>query len=189
MLRVFQESAAVVQAGTPLLAFGDPADIEAEIDVLSTEAVKINRGDPVIIDRWGGDKPLRGTVRVIEPSAFTKVSALGVEEQRVNIIVDFVDPPQMRASLGDGYRVEARIIIWEDASVLKVPTSALFRSEGEWAVFVVEKEKAEIRRVKIGMQTATEAQVTEGLKEGETVVVHPSDRVKEGVSVVSRTAG
>jgi HlyD family secretion protein len=186
VLRVFQESSAVVQAGTPLLEFGDPSDLEAEIDVLSTDAVKIQRGAEVIIDRWGGKQPLRGKVRVIEPSGFTKVSSLGVEEQRVNIIVDFVDPPDARATLGDGYRIEARIVIQEEDSVLRVPTSALFRDGPEWAVFVVEGGKAKIRRVKIGMQTALEAQVIEGLQEKEEVVAHPSDSIRDGVAVVRR---
>jgi HlyD family secretion protein len=186
VLRVFQESSAVVQAGTPLLEFGDPADLEAEIDVLSTDAVKIARGAEVIIDRWGGPGLLRGKVRVIEPSGFTKVSSLGVEEQRVNIIVDFVDPPDARAALGDGYRIEARIVIREEASVLRVPSSALFRDGEEWAVFVVEKEHAKLRRVKIGMQTAVEAQVIDGLQEGEQVIAHPSDKISDGVAVAAR---
>ena len=186
VLRVFQESSAVVQAGTPLLEFGDPADLEAEIDVLSTDAVKIARGAEVIIDRWGGEKPLRGKVRVIEPSGFTKVSALGVEEQRVNIIVDFVDPPEARTTLGDGYRIEARIIIKEEADVLRVPTSALFRNQSEWAVFVVEAGKAKLRPIKVGFQTATEAQVTDGLAQDEQVIAHPSDHVQDGTSVVAR---
>ena len=186
VLRVFQESSAVVQAGTPLLEFGDPSDLEAEIDVLSTDAVKIQSGAAVIIDRWGGERPLRGKVRVVEPSGFTKVSSLGVEEQRVNIIIDFVDPPQARATLGDGYRVEARIVIQEEASVLRVPSSALFRDGQAWAVFVVENDHAKLRQVKIGMQTALEAQVLEGLGEGDWVVAHPSDRIVDGVAVVAR---
>lgn len=186
VLRVFQESSAVVQAGTPLLEFGDPSDLEAEIDVLSTDAVKIRSGAAVIIDRWGGPQPLRGKVRVIEPSGFTKISSLGVEEQRVNVIVDFVDPPDVRASLGDGYRVEVRIVIQEEASVLQVPSSALFRDGQEWAVFAVENDHAKLRRVKVGMQTALAAQVLEGLDEGEQVVAHPSDRIVDGVAVVGR---
>lgn len=186
VLRVFQESSAVVQAGTPLLEFGDPSDLEAEIDVLSTDAVKIQRGASVIIDRWGGPQPLQGKVRVVEPSGFTKISALGVEEQRVNIIVDFVDPPDARASLGDGYRIEARIVIQEEASVLRVPSSALFRDGDQWAVFVVENDHAKLRHVKIGMQTALQAQVVDGLDEGTQVIAHPSDRIVAGVAVVER---
>lgn len=183
VLRVFQESSAVVSAGTPLLEFGDPSDLEIEIDVLSTDAVKIQRGAAVIIEGWGGDKPLRGAVRVIEPAAFTKVSALGVEEQRVNIIADFVDPPQARAALGDAYRVEARIVIWSGDDVPRVPTAALFRDNGEWAVFVVQQNAARLRRVRIGMQTALLAQVLEGLNVDEEVILHPSDKVSEGVRV------
>jgi len=183
VLRVFQESSAVVQAGTPLLEFGDASDLEAEIDVLSTDAVKIAKGAEVVIDRWGGGQPLRGRVRVVEPSGFTKVSSLGVEEQRVNVIVDFVDPPEARATLGDGYRIEARIVIQEQADVLRVPTSALFRDGESWAVFTQENGKAKLRRVKIGMQTAIEAEVKDGLGEGDRVIAHPSDQIEDGVSV------
>ncbi len=186
VLRVFQESSAVVQAGTPLLEFGDPSDLEAEIDVLSTDAVKIRGGAAVIIDHWGGPQPLRGKVRVVEPSGFTKVSSLGVEEQRVNVIVDFVDPPDVRAALGDGYRVGVRIVIQEETGVLQVPGSALFRDGQEWAVFIVENDRAKRRHVKIGMQTALAAQVLEGLDEGEQVIVHPSDRIVDGVAVMRR---
>src|SRR5262249_3563553 len=134
VLRVFQESATVVTAGLRLLELGDPADLEIEIDVLSSDAVKIAPGAKVILEHWGGDEPLRGRVRLIEPAAFLKVSALGVEEQRVWVVADFVAPPQRRKTLGDASRVEARVVIWEGDNVLKVPAGALFRHAGEWAV-------------------------------------------------------
>ena len=135
VLRVLQESAAVVNAGTPLLELGDPLDLEVEVDVLSRDAVKIHPGARVLLEHWGGDKVLQGRVRLVEPSGFTKISTLGVEEQRVNVIVDFVDPPEARTTLGDGFRVEARIVIDEANDVLKVPTSALFRVGKQSAVF------------------------------------------------------
>ncbi|MFM7148372.1 MAG: efflux RND transporter periplasmic adaptor subunit, partial [Gemmataceae bacterium] len=138
VLRVFQESSTVVQAGTRLLEVGDPVDLECEIDVLSTDAVKVLPGQRVLLEHWGGPEPLNGRVRVREPSGFTKISALGVEEQRVNIIVDLVDLPTKRSTLGDGYRVEARIIIWEGKDVVKVPAGSLFRQGNVWQVFRVE---------------------------------------------------
>ncbi len=158
VLRVFQESSAVVVAGTNLLELGDPADLEIEIDVLSREAVKIKPDAPVLLEHWGGDKPLHGRVRLVEPGAFTKISTLGVEEQRVNVIVDLIDPPQERTALGDGFRVEARIVVAEAADVIKVPTSALFRVGDQWAVFRIENGVARQRLVKIGLQNGLEAE-------------------------------
>lgn len=186
VLRIFQESSAVVAAGTNLLELGDPADLEVEIDVLSREAVKIKPDAPVLLEHWGGAKPLHGRVRLVEPSAFTKISTLGVEEQRVNVIVDLIDPPQERSELGDGFRVEARIVIAEAAGVVKVPTSALFRVGNEWAVFRVEGGVARQRHVKIGLQNGLEAEVLEGLEEGDEVVTHPGDNVTDGAQVKRR---
>ena len=186
VLRVFQESSAVVQAGTSLLELGNPEDLEIEIDVLSRDAVKIRPGAHVLLEHWGGEKTLQGRVRLVEPSAFTKVSTLGVEEQRVNVIVDLVDPPQERAALGDGFRVEARIIVSEATDVLKVPTSALFRVGGEWAVFRVEDGAARQEVLKIGMQNGLEAEVVEGLSAGDSVVVHPGDDVTDGTTLRAR---
>lgn len=186
VLRVFQESTAVVNSGTSLLEIGDPTDLEVEIDVLSRDAVKIKAGAQVLLEHWGGEQTLQGRVRLVEPSAFTKVSTLGVEEQRVNAIVDLVDPPQDRTALGDGFRVEARIIVSEASEVLKTPTSALYRVGDKWAVFRVVDGVARETLVKLGMQNGLEAEIVEGLNAADKVVVHPGDDVTEGVSVVAR---
>lgn len=186
VLRVLQESAAVVTAGTPLLELGDALDLEAEIDVLSRDAVKIKPGAKVLFEHWGGDRDLLGRVRLVEPSGFTKISTLGVEEQRVNVIVDFVDPPESRTALGDGFRVEARVVIDEADDVLKVPTSALFRVGKESAVFKVVDDVVHEQFVKIGRQNGLEAEVLEGLANGDRVVIHPSDQIEDGVVVRQR---
>lgn len=186
VLRVFQESTAVVNSGTSLLELGDPTDLEVEIDVLSRDAVKISAGARVLLEHWGGEKTLQGRVRLVEPSAFTKVSTLGVEEQRVNAIVDLVDPPQDRTALGDGFRVEARIVVAEATDVLKTPTSALFRVGDRWAVFRVVDGLAKKTLVKLGMQNGLEAEVVEGLSAKDQVIVHPADDIDEGVAVRPR---
>lgn len=186
VLRVIQESSTIVSPGAQLLEVGDPSDLEIVVDVLSQDAVRIDPGDKVLLEDWGGEKPLEGTVRLIEPSGFTKVSALGVEEQRVNVVVDFDDSPDGRDGLGDGFRVEARIVVWEGTDVLTVPLGALFRREGEWALFVVENGRAALRHVTIGHRGDFEAEVTEGLTEDTPVIVHPSDRVSDGVRVRPR---
>jgi HlyD family secretion protein len=186
VLRVFQESAAVVTPGTPLVELGDPTDLEVEIDVLSRDAVRIQPGDLVLFEHWGGARPLRGQVRTIEPSGFTKISTLGVEEQRVYVIVDLVDPPEERRTLGDGFRVEASVVIDEARDVLKIPTSALFRVSTDHAVFLVEGDIVQQRKVKVGRQNGLEAEILEGLSESDRVVLHPSDRVEEGVKVLQR---
>ena len=186
VLRVLQESTAVVNSGTSLLELGDPTDLEVEIDVLSRDAVKIEPGASVLLEHWGGEKTLNGRVRLVEPSAFTKVSTLGVEEQRVNAIVDLVDPPQERIALGDGFRVEARIIVAEANDVLKTPTSALFRAGSEWAVYRIEDGIAHRTPVELGMQNGLEAEVLAGLSAGDQVVVHPGDDVADGVAVRAR---
>lgn len=186
VLRVFQESTAVVSAGTALLEIGDPTDLEVVVDVLSAQAVRIKPRAPVWLEQWGDGPALHGTVRVIEPSAFTKVSALGVEEQRVNVIIDLNDPPEKRIALGDGYRVEARIVTWEDPNVLQVPTSALFRHDKEWAVFRIVEGRALLQTVAIGHRTGQEAQVLDGLHQDDLVIAHPSDKVTNGWAVVPR---
>ncbi len=186
VLRLFQESMAVVAAGTPLLEVGDPADLEVVVDVLSTDAVRIEHGDSVIIERWGGDEPLRGAVRLVEPAAFTKISSLGVEEQRVNVIIDILSPVEERASLGDAYRVEAAIILWEDESVLRVPAGALFRDGEEWRVFTIKEGRAVEQPIELGHRNASEAEVLAGLAEGDRVVAYPSDRVRNGARVAPR---
>lgn len=186
VLRVLQESATIVQPGMPLLEIGDPLNLEVEIDVLSADAVKIKPGARVSLEHWGGDRLLAGVVRVVEPSAFTKVSALGVEEQRVNVIVDLAEPPEKRKTLGDGFRVDARITVWEGHDVLKVPTGALFRHGDDWAVFVVRQGHAELRTVQLGHRSDLEGEVLDGLTAGETIILHPSDRIQHLVRVKPR---
>ncbi|MGE3821133.1 MAG: efflux RND transporter periplasmic adaptor subunit [Isosphaeraceae bacterium] len=186
VLRVFQESATIVTPGTRLLEVGDPTDLECEVDVLSTDAVRIMPGQRVQFERWGGPGTLEGRVRVREPSGYTKISALGVEEQRVNIIVDLTDPPEARPSLGDGYRVEARIVTWEGRGLLKVPSGALFRRDGEWTVFRIEEGRVHASPVKVGHGNGLETEILDGLKEGDRLVLHPSDKVAEGVAVTER---
>ena len=183
VLRVLQESSAVVTAGTPLIELGAPSDLEVEVDVLSSDAVTIQAGDRAILERWGGDRPLEGRVRLIEPAGFTKISSLGVEEQRVNAIIDLVDPLEMRRDLGDGFRVEARIVTDEAKDVLTVPASALFRQGDRWSAFKVVDGVAKLTPVTVGRRNDTLCEITEGLAEGDTVVIHPSDRVRDGVQV------
>ncbi len=188
ILRRLQESEAVIQSGEPLVEVADPDKLEIVSDMLSTDAVQINPGDQVLIEQWGGEKTLQGRVRRIEPYGFTKISALGVEEQRVNVIVDFEDVQQAWEALGDGYRVEVRIVIWESNNVLKVPTSSLFRNGEQWAVYQPDAEGLVVlQEVKIGQRNAREAQVVEGLQEGATVLAYPSDKITEGIMVVERT--
>ncbi len=186
VLRVFQESSAIVAPGQQLLEVGDPGDLEVEVDVLSSDAVKIVPGAKVILDHWGGDEPLLGQVRLVEPSGFMKRSALGVEEQRVNVIIDFVDPPEKRRRLGDAYRVEARIVIWSADKVLKVPSGSLFRRGDAWAVFTVEEGRAQLRRVTVGRSNALETEITSGLQEGAVVILHPGDKIQPGSRVTRR---
>ena len=183
VLRVMRESAGVVSSGDPLLEVGSLDGLEIEVDVLSEQAVRILPGAPVSIEGWGGATPLRGRVRLVEPSGFVKVSALGVEEQRVNVIIDFLDPPETRPTLGDNFRVRARITVWESPDVVLVPTGALFRDGDDWAVFVVEARRATPRRIAVGQRSAAIAEVLDGLAVGEAVVLFPSDKVREGVRV------
>lgn len=181
VLRVPEPSERVVPAGASLLEVGDPTRLEIVVDVLSADAVRICAGQEVEIDEWGGDRPLRGLVRYVEPSAFTKVSALGVDEQRVNVVVDFRD--QLPA-LGDGFRVESRIVVWESLGVLSVPASALFqRASGQWSVFVVDKGRARQRDVEVGRRSAERIEVLRGLAPGAEVILFPSDRIRDGVRV------
>ena len=186
VLRVLQESEGVVMAGTPLAEVGDPAALEIVVDVLTADAVRIKTGAPVRIERWGGDATLDGRVRRVEPSAFTKTSALGVEEQRVNVVIAIESPREEWEALGDGYRVEARIRVWRDEDVLQVPTSALFRTDDGWAVFVVEGDVAKRRSVEVGRQTGVDAAIESGLEAGDRVIVHPSDQIVDGIGVEVR---
>lgn len=188
VLRRLRESEAVVAPGEALLELGSPRDIEIVSDLLSTDAVKIRPGSRVLIEQWGGEKPLEGKVRRVEPSGFTKISALGVEEQRVNVVIDLVSPREEWPTLGDGFRVEVRIVVWENADVLKVPTGALFRRGDEWAVFIVAAGHAEERRIRLGQRNGFEAEVLEGLAAGDQVVLHPSDQITAGVPVELRAA-
>ncbi len=186
ILRIYQESTAVVTAGAPLMELGDPADLEVVADVLSRDAVRISAGDRVSMQHWGGDQPLEGRVRLVEPSGFTKVSALGVEEQRVNVIIDLADPPEHRTELGDGFRVDCEVVVWEAADVLQIPTSSLFRVDGTWHVFVIEANTARLRPVQIDHDNGTVAEVISGLTEGDQVIPHPSDAIEDGVLVAQR---
>lgn len=180
VLRVFEESARPVTAGLPLAEVGDPADLEVVIEVLSRDGAAIAPGARVELDQWGGSEPLVARVRLVEPAAFTKISALGVEEQRVNVIADLLTPPEKRRNLGDQFRVEAHVILWSADDVLKVPAGALFRRGTEWAAFVVENGRARLCAVKAGRSSDDEVQVFDGLKEGEQVILYPGDRVKDG---------
>jgi HlyD family secretion protein len=184
----YRWSEAVVPAGEPLLELGDPKRLEIVSDLLSSDAVRVDPGDPVLIEQWGGDETLRGRVRLVEPSGFMKISALGVEEQRVNVIVDFEDPVHAWEKLGDGYRVEVRIVIWKGDDVVKVPTSSLFRMGDEWAVFAHESGRARLLPIELGRRNGLEAQVVSGLEPGQEVVVHPADTLEDGARVVPRAS-
>jgi HlyD family secretion protein len=186
VLKIPHKSEGTVTTGQPLIEIGDPRALEVEIDVLSADAVRLKPGTRVAFERWGGEGALEGVVRVIEPAGFTKVSALGVEEQRVWVIVAFTSPPQLWQRLGDGYRVEASFIVWEADDVLQIPESSLFRDGDGWAAFAVEQDKAVKRRVEIGQRGGLAAQVLSGLQVGERVIMHPDDRVREGVRVAAR---
>jgi len=183
VLRVFEKNARVVTPGLPLLEIGNPDDLELVIEVLSRDGAVLVPGTKVELVQWGRDEPLQAQVRLVEPAAFTKVSALGVEEQRVNVIADFVTPPAQRRGLGDHFRVEARIVVWEEARVLKVPAGALFRRGDQWWAFVVQAGRARIRAVQPGRSSGREIQVLHGLEPGDVVVLYPSDRVADGERV------
>lgn len=186
ILRIHHKCEGVVMTGAPLIEVGDTRRLEIEIDVLSEDAVRITPGMQVRFDRWGGEDPLLGRVRTVEPVGFTKISALGVEEQRVFVIADFTSPYEDWAKLGDGYRVDASFILWEGKNVLQIPTSALFRSDGNWMVFIIDDGKARPAPVKLGERTGLVAQILEGLQEGQVVIVHPDDRIHQGVRVRAR---
>jgi HlyD family secretion protein len=180
VLNVFEESARVVTPGMPLMEVGSPQDLEAEIEMLSSDAVGVRPGAEVSIEQWGGDAPLRGRVTVVEPGGFTKVSALGVEEQRVKVRVDFVDPMPEGKTLGDRYRVEARTVVWKSDSVLLIPTGALFRRGNDWMTFLLKDGKAQPAKLEIGHNNGTAAEVRSGLSKGDVVIVHAPDTLKEG---------
>jgi HlyD family secretion protein len=184
VLRVFEESERIVPAGTALLEVGDPHSLEIVVDILSSDAVAVKPGARFLIHDWGGAETLEGTVVRVEPSGFTKLSALGVEEQRVNVIASLARP---EPALGDRYRVEASIVLWEGDDVLQVPSSALFRHGQDWAVFAVEGGRARRRLVEIGRQAGFDAEVLRGLEAGEIAIAHPSDRIEDGTRVEPRS--
>jgi HlyD family secretion protein len=185
ILRVFQESARVVPAGFSLMEVGDPTDLEVRIEVLSRDGVAIKPGARVILEQWGGAEPLTARVRLVEPSAFTKISALGVEEQRVYVVADFVDPIEKRPTLGDSYRVEARIVTWENPSALRAPSGALFQHDGRWQTFVVDGGRARLRIVKVGHSNGVQTEILEGLNEGDRLINYPGDKVVDGTRVAA----
>lgn len=186
VLRIIQQSEGVVQPGAPLLELGDPSALEIVVDVLTSDAVELKPGTPVRIERWGGERALSAHVRMVEPSAFTRLSALGVEEQRVNVIVDLDEPHAVWSALGDGYRVEARMTVWRRDRVLQAPLSAAFRQGDGWAVFVVRNQQAKLVPVEVGHRSTRAVEIVRGLREGDTVVIHPGDRVANGVNVSVR---
>lgn len=186
VLRVVVESEQVVQAGAPLMELGDPAALEIAVDLLSRDAVRVKEGAAARIESWGGEPALAARVRRIEPSGFTKVSALGIEEQRVKTILDLVDPPERWRRLGHGFRVVARIAVWQGEDVLLVPLGALFRKGDSWAVFAVSGGRARLRTIEIGERNLHAARVVSGLSAGEEVVLHPSDRIQDGTRVARR---
>lgn len=183
VLRVFQENAGVVAPGFPLLEIGDPHDLEMVIDVLSTDAVKIQPGAQVVVEHWGGNGELAGIVQRVEPSAFLKISALGVEEQRVNVIADFTSPFEQRTALGDGYRVEARIVVDEATEVIKVPAGTLLRKGNAWSVFRIVDRRAALRKVETGKSDGLETEILSGITEGDLLILHPTDAIEDGVRV------
>ena len=189
VLRRLRESESVVPVGEPLLEIGDPAALEIVADLLSTDAVRVRPGSPVVVEQWGGSDPLEARVRRVEPSGFMKVSALGVEEQRVNVIMDFVDPAGAARALGDGYRVEVRVVVWREQDVVKVPVGGLFRRGQAWAAFAVDGDHVRLRPVRLGQRNALEAQILEGLDPGDRVVLFPADTLADGAAIRVRQSG
>ena len=180
VLRVFEKSERVVSAGTPLVEMGNPEDIELVIDVLSSDAVKVEPDMRVQVEEWGGGTVLSGVVRTVEPAAFTKISALGIEEKRVNIIVDLEEP---ESRLGDNYRIQAKIILWQGEGVLQVPVSSIFRGDQGWNVFVIRNGKAVRQPITIGKRGTYYAEVLDGLEEGDVVVIHPTNDLEDNMRV------
>ncbi len=186
ILRILQESEGVVEAGDVLVEIGDTDDLEIVVDFLSIDAVRITPGQRVVIEEWGGDYNLNGIVKRVEPFGYTKVSSLGIEEQRVDVIIDISEAKERWSSLGHGYQVEARVILWHHDKVLKLPITALFREQGEWSVFVVEDNRAKLKKVEIGKRNAYEAEILSGVEEGQQVILHPSNQINDGVLIHQR---
>ncbi|WP_245468223.1 HlyD family efflux transporter periplasmic adaptor subunit [Mesorhizobium sp. M1D.F.Ca.ET.043.01.1.1] len=187
ILKIVQESEGMVQPGAPLVEIGDPLDLQVVADLLSTDAVQIKPGAAVRIDGWGGTA-LQGKVTRVDPAGFLKISALGIEEQRVHTEIDFVDPPEKWSQLGHDYRVIVHVTSWRDDNVLTVPVAALFRTGDDWAVYLAKAGRARTTVVKIGHRDNKMAEVESGLSEGDRVVLHPSDRVSDGIAVRERNA-
>ena len=186
VLKRHLESAQVVSPGTPLVEIGDPQRLEVVADLLSADAVKVAAGAEVLLDHWGGTQPLTGHVRRVEPAGFTKVSALGVEEQRVNVVIELDGADEAAFALGDAYRTEVRIVVWKSADAVTVPTGALFRRGAGWSVFVVERGRVRERQVRLGQRSGREAQVLDGLTAGDQVVLYPPDTLAGGAKVRAR---
>lgn len=188
VLKRVRESETVVPAGDPLLEIGDPHQLEIVADLLSVDAVRVPPNARVLVEQWGGTTTLDARVRRIEPSGFTKISALGVEEQRVNVIIDFTDPAEAWRALGDGFRVQTRTVLWESDDVLKVPTGALVRAGDAWAVFAVRDGRARRVTITLGHQNGQEAEVASGIDPGAVVILHPGDTIVDDVRVAPRVA-
>jgi HlyD family secretion protein len=186
VFRVYQESEGAVNIGAPLIDIGNAENLEVLVEVLSSDAVKIKKGTQVLFKRWGNDEPLTGKVRLIEPAGFTKISSLGVEEQRVLVLADITSPREKWNVLGDGFRMEAHFIIWEGENVLQIPASALFRSGKDWAVFVADNGRSSKRVVEIGQRSGLAAQIISGLKENEQIIAYPDDSISEGTKIKQR---
>jgi HlyD family secretion protein len=183
ILKVGQESETIVQPGTPILEIGDPRDLEIVVDVLSTDAVQIKPGADVVVEHWGGLGTLSGRVRRVEPAAFTKVSTLGVEEQRVNVLIDILDPLEKWSGLGEAYQVDTKIVVFTQDDATIVPSGALFRRGGDWNVFVVENGRAQERPVTLIRRSGATAALASGVKSGDILIVYPNDRVRPGIRV------
>jgi HlyD family secretion protein len=187
VLKLTQQNETVVTTGSALIELGNARDLEAIVDVLTSDAVRIRPGAKVLFERWGGSEELQGRVRLVEPSAFTKISALGVEEQRVNVIIDMVSPSDKWQTVGDGYRIEARIVVDERADATLVPVSALFRDGDQWAVFTISQGRAEKRAVQLGARSGMVAVVEKNLAAGENIIVYPSEAIKDQIKVKVRS--
>ncbi len=186
VLKVMQESEMVVAPGTPILEIGDPTDLEIEAEILSRDAVAIHPGDAVEVEQWGGENPLKGRVRRVEPAAFTKISALGVEEQRVIVLSDLVDIPETAKALGDRFRVEVRVAVWHNDDVLVVPAGALFREGNAWKTYLFRDDTAKLTTIEAGHSDGRFTEILSGISAGDEVLLHPPDTVKNGTAVVKR---
>lgn len=183
IFKIHRESEGAAGAGEPIMDIGNQKNIEVITEVLSSDAVKIKKGTSVLFKRWGRDEPLSGMVRIVEPAGFTKISSLGVEEQRVYVIADITSPPEIWRSLGDGYRLESHFIVWDGKDVLQVPASSIFRSGEKWAVFVNDKGRARLRIVEVGQRNGLTAEIISGIKTDDKVIAHPGDSINDGTRI------